>query len=217
MSGRSHAKGIVARIVNGMARRRREWIEGDLYHLFSRGSNRQAIVMNDGDLLDLESILFSALDEHEIEVFAWCLMPNHWHCLVRSPEVGLSRFMQTVNHRHSLRFNRRWGRSAHLFENRFGAVLQESQEQLLWTIRYVLRNPVEAGLAAMPADVRWSSYRATVGQGEAPAGFRPDAVLALFASPSRGGREGLEEFVSAEPRSPLQPSRRRVDRALAVA
>ena len=155
-----------------MARERREWIDGAIYHVFSRGSNRQAIFLNDGDYVEFDLLLADALRTHELDAFGWSLMPNHWHGVVRSQADGLSAFMKSVNRRYALRFDRRWGRTAHVFENRFGAVLQETQEQLLWTLRYVVRNPVEAGLCASPFDARWTSFHATAGLAPAPAYLR---------------------------------------------
>ena len=110
-----------------MARSARDWVAGAIYHVFSRGSNRQAIFLNDGDYGEFEMLLSSAFRKHELDCFGWSLMPNHWHGVVRCPQGGLSRFMKDVNHRYALRFDRRWGRTAHLFANRFGAVQQATE------------------------------------------------------------------------------------------
>jgi putative transposase len=188
-------------------RKPRAWTEHGIYHLFSRGSNRQAIFLAEPDYQDFAGLLDEALRLHGIDVFAWALMPNHWHLMARSPTGGLSTVMQRVNHRHALRFDKRWGRRAHLFENRFGAVLQESEEQLLWTLRYVVRNPVEAGLWASPADARWTSYAATAGRESAPAYLRVDEILGLFGSDVRTARARYVDFVlGPSPGAPVSPA-----------
>jgi REP element-mobilizing transposase RayT len=186
-----------------MARPRREWIEGGIYHVFSRGSNRQAIFLNDGDYAEFDMLLAQAFRRHEIDAFGWSLMPNHWHGVVRSPAEGLSAFMKSVNHRYALRFDRRWGRTAHAFQNRFGAVLVEDDEQFLAILRYVVRNPVEAGICATPFDARWTSYRATAGLAPAPAHLRVGEILELFGRDLDTARRRYIEFVGqgADPRA----------------
>ena len=178
-----------------MARARREWIEGSIYHLFSRGSNRQAIFLNDGDYVEFDMLLGQAIRKHRIESFGWTLMPNHWHGIFRCPNEGLSRFVQHLNHRYALRFDRRWARTAHVFDNRFGAVLQKTEEQFLGTLRYVIRNPVEAGLCSSPFDARWSSFAATVGLAPAPEYLRVQEILDHFGEDPESARRRFVEFV----------------------
>jgi REP element-mobilizing transposase RayT len=180
-----------------MPRRPREWIDGGIYHVFSRGSNRQAIFLNDGDYLEFEMLLGNTIQAHELDCFGWSLMSNHWHGVFRSPPEGLSRFMKNVNHRYALRFDRRWGRTAHVFQNRFGAVYQKSEEQFLWTLRYVVRNPVEAGLCASPFDWRWTSFAATAGLVPAPSHLRVAEIVAHFGSGQNEARQRYVDFVLA--------------------
>lgn len=200
-----------------MPRKPRAWTEEGIYHLFSRGSNRQAIFLAEPDYQDFAGLLDEALRLCAVDVFAWAFMPNHWHLMARSPARGLSALMQRVNHRHALRFDKRWGRRAHLFENRFGAVLQETEEQLLWTLRYVVRNPVEAGLCASPADARWTSFAATVGREPAPAYLRVDEILGLFGTDARKARERYVDFVlDPSPGARVTPTAAESARALAA-
>jgi putative transposase len=190
-----------------MARRTRGWIEGAIYHVFSRGSNRQAIFLNEGDYVEFEMLFEDAFRVHQLDSLGWSFMPNHWHGIVRCPAEGLSRFMKHVNQRYALRFDRRWGRTAHLFENRFGAVLQDCEEQLLWTLRYVVRNPVEAGLCASPFDAHWTSFRVTAGLEPPPAHLRVEEVLSHFGRDLDTARERYVEFIVGEPaaQSPQRP------------
>ena len=106
--------------------------------------------------------------------------------------------MKNVNHRYALRFDRRWGRTAHVFQNRFGAVYQKSEEQFLWTLRYVVRNPVEAGLCASPFDWRWTSFAATAGLVPAPRPrLRVAEIVAHFGSRQNEARQRHVDFVLA--------------------
>jgi len=184
-----------------MARPRREWIEGSIYHVFARGSNRQAIFLNEGDYVEFDMLLAATIRKHRLESFGWSLMPNHWHGLFRCPPGGLSGFMQQLHHRYAIRFDRRWNRTAHVFDNRFGAVLQKTEEQFLWTLRYVLRNPVEAGLCASPFDARWTSFPATAGAGRAPEFLRVSEILELFGHDPVTSRERFIDFIVGEHRS----------------
>jgi REP element-mobilizing transposase RayT len=178
-----------------MARARRQWFEGAIYHVFSRGSNRQAIFLNHADYAEFYELLADAFRRHRVDAFGWSLMPNHWHGIVRSPAEGLSAFMKSVNHRYALRFDRRWGRRAHLFENRFGVVLQETEEQFLATLRYVVRNPVEAQICASPQDAAWTSYRATAGLEPAPPFLEVDEILAMFGRDRVAARQRYVDFI----------------------
>jgi len=121
-----------------------------------------------------------AFHRYELRCLAYCLMPNHYHLLVDAPQNSLSAAMKALNHRYALRFNIRYGRDAHLFKNRFGAVAQESEEQLLWTIRYIVRNPIESGLCARPEEWVWSSYRACAGLTKPPRVLDVEAALSYF-------------------------------------
>jgi REP-associated tyrosine transposase len=182
-----------------MARPHRDWIEGAVYHVFSRGSNHQAIFLNEGDYMEFEILLEDGFGLHQLDCFGWSFMPNHWHGIIRCPAEGLSRFMKHVNQRYALRFDRRWGRTAHVFENRFGAVVQDSEEQLLWTLRYVVRNPVEAGMCASPFDARWTSFRATAGLEPPPAHLRVREILSHFGDEQNAARQRYIDFVVGEP------------------
>jgi REP element-mobilizing transposase RayT len=182
-----------------MARRSREWVEGAIYHVFSRGSNRQAIFLNDGDYVEFETLFATAFRKHLLDCFGWSFMPNHWHGMVRCPPDGLSRFMKSLNHRYALRFDRRWGRTAHVFENRFGAVLQTTETQFLGTLRYVVRNPVEAGICGSPYDARWTSFAATAGIAPAPEYLRVDQILECFDEDLETARRKYIAFVVGEP------------------
>jgi REP element-mobilizing transposase RayT len=178
-------------LLESMPRRLREIVPGGTYHVFTRGSNRQSIFQFDSDRTDFLMCLERVVERFELRCVAYCLMPNHYHLVLETPDGALSAAMKAVNGRYSLRFNKRYGRDAHLFKNRFGAVLQESEEQLLWTLRYTVRNPVESGLCADPEDWPWSSYRACAGIELAPAfldlagalthfGDRPSGAMATY-------------------------------------
>ena len=188
--------------VAAMPRSPRVWLPGGTYHVFSRGSNRHALFLYDHDREDLLDYAATVAERYELECLAYALMTTHYHFLFRTPdkqEPVLSNALRDLNGTQSRRFNRRHGREAHAFRNRFRAVLQETSEQLLWTARYIVRNPVEAGLCGHPAEWPWTSYRATAGL-ETPLPFLSfRELLLLFGSTVEAARSRYVEFVRAEP------------------
>jgi REP element-mobilizing transposase RayT len=151
-----------------------------LYHVGSRGNNGEAIVRDRGDcgafLRDLDRVA----RKFDWEVWSWCLMTNHVHLVLRTPNGGLSQGMQQLNGNNGRRMNRRHGRRGHLVQNRFFAVPLESEAHMQAAIAYVARNPVKAGLCRTAAQWPYSSDRATVGLEPAPGWLVVSQVLALF-------------------------------------
>jgi putative transposase len=166
------------------------------YHVWSRGSDRQRIVIDAYDRLTYVRLLGAAAMRFEWTVLAWCLMTNHHHLLIRIRETGLSRGMQWLNGGFARSFNVRHGRDAHLFRNRFSSNLVESEEQLLTTCRYIVRNPLEAGLCTRIEGYRWSSYRACAGLEAAPDFLASGEVHALFGFPEETAAARYREFVA---------------------
>ena len=178
-----------------MPRAPREFAPGEIYHLYSRGSNRQRIFRFDSDHVDFLGCLDRVVHRHKLECLAYCLMPNHFHLVVETPDGLLSDAMKSLNGRYALRFNRRYRTDAHLFKNRFGATLQHSDEQLIWTLRYVLRNPVEAGACTEASDWAWSSYKASVGDIAPPRFLAVRRLLSYFGDTPQMAAARLRELV----------------------
>jgi hypothetical protein len=108
-------------------------------------------------------------------------MTNHYHLLVETPDANLSKGMRQLNGVYSQYVNRTHGRVGHLFQGRFKAILVERDSYLLELARYVVLNPVRAGMVRAPGEWSWSSYRATAGEAHAPAFLATDWLLRAFA------------------------------------
>jgi putative transposase len=117
---------------------------------------RSAIARDVLDYVALRAQLRDVIRRFAWSLFAYCLMPNHYHLIVETEREQLSAGMHRLNFLHAQRFNRRHVRDGHLFQNRYGARIIESPEHLAAAIVYVLDNPVRAGLCERAADWTWS-------------------------------------------------------------
>jgi putative transposase len=138
-----------------------EW-PGALYHVTARGDRREPIVEDDIDRECWVALLSETCDRFVWQVHAWCLMGNHYHLLLQTPRANLSQGMRHLNGVWSQRFNRRYGRVGHVFQGRFKAIFVEQQSYLLELARYIVLNPVRAGIVPLPEQWSWSSYRDTM-------------------------------------------------------
>ncbi len=127
---------------------------------------------------------------------AWCLMDNHYHLLIQTPDGNLSKGMRQLNGVYTQASNRRHRRVGHLFQGRFKAILVDSDAYLLELSRYVVLNPVRAGMVKKPADWPWSSYRANVGLEPAAPWLAVDGLLAQFAKRRSLAQQRYAQFVA---------------------
>jgi len=141
---------------------------GAIYHVTSRGDRQEPIFRNREDRQRLLEIVDQALTRLDAQMFAFCLMGNHYHFVLRTGQANLSRLMSHINGEYTRTFNRRHAVVGHVFQGRFHAVLVDSDAYLLEACRYVELNPVRAGLVASVEEWPWSSYGAHVGFEIAP-------------------------------------------------
>jgi len=163
-----------------MARPLRLEFEGALYHITSRGNARESIFLDNGDRARFLEILGDVVDRFGWICHAYCLMTNHYHLLIETPDADLSRGMHLLNGVYTQWFNHRYDRVGHLFQGRFKAILVEKDTHLLELVRYVVLNPIRAKTVRNVRDWPWSSYRATAGQAEAPGFLTIGWILSQF-------------------------------------
>jgi REP element-mobilizing transposase RayT len=178
-----------------MARPLRVEFPDAVYHVISRGNARQPIYRSDRDRYDFLDILQRVVERYHWLCHAYCLMGNHYHVLLETPEANLSRGMQQLNGVYTQSFNRQHGRVDHLFQGRYKAQLVERGSYLLELSRYIVLNPVRAKIVTFPADYQWSSYRSTVGLRQAEPFLSSMWVLGQFASNHRLARRRYRAFV----------------------
>ena len=133
------------------------------YHVTSRGDRREAIFEDDVDRQHFLAVLAAATQRFDVAVFAYCLMDNHYHLVIQTRLANLSQLMRQINGVYTQQYNRRHDKVGHLFQGRFKAILVDQDAYLLEVIRYVDLNPVRARLVRDPANWRWSSYAAHIG------------------------------------------------------
>lgn len=163
-----------------MARPLRIQFEGALNHVTSRGNARQNIFLDDEDRVAFLETLAEAVSRFGWICHAYCLMSNHYHLLIETPDPNLSRGMQFLNGVYTQRFNRHHKRFGHVLQGRYKAILVERESHLLELARYVVLNPVRAKVVHSARDWQWSSYRATSGQADVPEFLHIDWLLSQF-------------------------------------
>jgi REP element-mobilizing transposase RayT len=174
---------------------------GAVYHVTARGNAREAIFNDDSDRKTFLGVLGKIIERYNWLCHAYCLMGNHYHLLIETPDGNLSRGMRQLNGIYTQTFNRRHRRVGHVLQGRFKAILVEKDSYLLELCRYIVLNPVRANRVKHPKHYAWSSYRATAGVSNPPG--LPDAGMA--AQPVRPA--------TSCGRKPLSPVRRRGQRS----
>ncbi len=166
------------------------------YHVTARGDRREPIFDDDADHQMFLSVLEQVITRFNWVCYAWCLMDNHYHLLIRTPDGNLSKGMRQLNGVYTQSSNRRHRRAGHLFQGRFKAILVDSDAYLLELSRYVVLNPVRAGMAITPADWQWSSYRASVGLAPPVAWLAMDDLLENFDETRNLAQQHYAQFVA---------------------
>jgi REP element-mobilizing transposase RayT len=146
----------------------------------SRGNGKMRIFLDDADFRQFVYLLGQVVEEFAIDCWNYCLMPNHYHVTLQPTQPNLSQAIRRLNGVYGHWWNRRHQRVGHVFQGRFKAQIVDRDGYLLALSRYVVMNPVRAGLVDAPEEWIWSSYRATAGLDPAPAFLATDSTLRLF-------------------------------------
>ncbi|WP_095211313.1 transposase [Endozoicomonas ascidiicola] len=146
-----------------MSRPLRIQYAGALYHVTSRGNERKPIYREDADFQLFLATLAEVCDRFNWVIHSFCLMTNHYHLVVETPDANLSQGMRQLNGVYTTRFNRKYGRVGHLFQGRYKAILVDKDAYLMELSRYVVLNPVRARMVESPNDKNrghiWSAPR----------------------------------------------------------
>lgn len=180
-----------------MARPLRLEYAGALYHVTARGDGREDIYVDDGDRDRFLGLLSEVIERYNWVCHAYCLMSNHYHLLIETPDGNLSKGMRQLNGVYTQTFNRVHRRVGHVFQGRYKAILVEKEAYLLELARYIVLNPVRARMVGSPADWPWSSYLATCGDSEPPCWMSTEWLLSPFGDSAVQRRSRYKEFVAS--------------------
>ncbi|MFA6055434.1 MAG: transposase [Thermodesulfovibrionales bacterium] len=180
-----------------MARPLRIEYDGAVYHITSRGNARKPIYKEDEDRRIFLQVLHRANTRYNWLCHAYCLMNNHYHLIIETPDGNLSHGMRQVNGLYTQLFNKRHNRVGHILQGRYKAILIQKESHLLEASRYVVLNPVRAKAVKDPDEWKWSSYRGTAGKEKPNSCLTKDWILGEFGSKRRQSEKKYREFVMA--------------------
>lgn len=146
-----------------MARKRRIWFPGAIYHLMHRGVRRTAIFEEEMDYQVMLKLLKVSLEKYNCKLHAYCLMTNHIHLLLETNDMEIGKMMKYLSGCYASYVNQKYHYHGHVFEGRYKSCLVKEDSYFLQTSRYIHLNPVKAGMVKYPEEYRWSSYRTMIG------------------------------------------------------
>ena len=178
-----------------MPRSNRNEYPGGMYHIISRGVEKREIFTSDNDRNTFLRYLSDVISEMNWSCYAYCLMNNHYHILIKINHANLSQGIYSLNRRYAVFFNRLHDRVGHLYQGRFRSYVVDRDAYLLELIRYISLNPVRAGIVEDPADYKWSSYGAVVGGFDTYVPISSECISGLFGVGEQSMEE-LKDFVN---------------------
>lgn len=180
-----------------MARPLRIAYPGALYHVTSRGNQRERIFLDDRDRRAFFEILASVVERCNWRCHAYCLMDNHYHLVIETPDGNLSYGMRQLNGIYTQQYNRAHHTVGHLLQGRFKSILIDKESYLLELCRYVVLNPLRAHLVSNLSQWPWSSYGATAGDEKVPTFLNVDWILSQFGRSKKRAQAHYRDFVIA--------------------
>jgi REP element-mobilizing transposase RayT len=150
------------------------------YHVMNRGRHGESIYDDAQDYLDFIDLLKETGSMWNVKIAAYCLMTNHYHLLIQTPQANLDRCMRHINGIYTQRFNRKHHVDGQLFRGRYKAILVDADNYLLEIVHYIHRNPVRADIVKYPQDYRWSSHRGYIYKSSGDKWLNRDFVLEML-------------------------------------
>ena len=169
---------------------------GAFYHVTSRGNEQKDVFKSQRDREKFLEYLESATVRYGTSIHVYCLMSNHYHLLVETPEGNLSQIMRHINGAYTNYFNVKRKRSGHLFQGRYKAILVEADVYATELSRYIHLNPVRVGMVAKPEEYRWSSYQSYIGECKSPVWLKTDFILCYFGKDTKVAGKEYHRFVT---------------------
>lgn len=187
-----------------MARPLRIEYEGAVYHIISRGNRGEHIFAEDQDKEYFIETLQNAVKKYKIDLYAYCIMGNHYHLLLTTPYGKLAKAMHYIGSAYGSFLRRQKGWIGHIFAGRYKSLCVEKEGYLLELSRYIHLNPVRAGLAEKPEGYSWSSYGYYIGRIENPEWLNTDWLLAEYGKDRKSAWKRYKGFVEAGVENPSE-------------
>ncbi|MCX5667176.1 MAG: transposase [Candidatus Omnitrophica bacterium] len=178
-----------------MARPLRIEYPNAFYHIIQRGIERRGIFISDKDRIRLLEYIDSCRKAYHAIIHTYCLMRNHYHLIIETPDANLSKVMHYLNTSYAVYFNTKYKRSGPLYQGRFKAILVDKDEYLGRLSRYIHLNPVRARLAKDPIEYQWSSYKYFVLSSAVPVWLDIDTILSVFDRDRLKARRQYKDFI----------------------
>ena len=172
---------------------------GAWHHVMNRGRRREKIFQDGKDHQAFVKLLRDASEMFRVRVAAFCLMPNHYHLLLQTPEANLTRCMRHVGGVYTQHYNREHGHDGQLFRGRYKALLVDLDEYLLGLVRYIHRNPLKAGLVEALEAYPWSSHPGYLApHDDAWSWLHTEPVLMKFGDDPAEAVHGYRRFMEVD-------------------
>jgi REP element-mobilizing transposase RayT len=182
-----------------MVRQARERCESGVYHVILRGINRLDIFFDEEDFQYFLNTISKKKSEKQFELYCYCMLSNHVHMLIREKNDKISRIMSRIGTSYAWWYNRKYGRSGHVFQGRYGSECVKDNIYLLTVVRYIHNNPVKAGMVSTAEDYRWSSLHAYYGAIDCPAGLtETEFILGMIHENRKEAIKGFRGFMNQE-------------------
>lgn len=178
-----------------MARPLRVEYPGAFYHVMNRGNAGDDIFISERDREKFQEYLSLAKERFSLIIHTYCLMTNHYHLLIETPEANLGRAIHWLNVSYATYFNKKRQRKGHLFQGRYKAILVDADEYLTCLSRYIHLNPIRAKMTETADSYRWSSYAAFIGKASPPDWLETGYLLSNFSKQKKKAIQNYKAFV----------------------
>ena len=141
-----------------MPRQARKVFDSEYFHIMVQGINKEYIFDKPEDIKYYIKIMYSMISDYSLKIISYCIMNNHAHILIKAKKVGdMSKYMQRLNIKYSMYFNKKYSRIGHVFRNRFESESILNEKHLYNCIKYIYDNPVKAKICSKPEDYPYSN------------------------------------------------------------
>jgi REP element-mobilizing transposase RayT len=168
------------------------------YHVMNRGRRAEHIFLEEIDYKSFVELLMESVELWNFRIAAYCLMPNHYHLVVQTPDANLSRCMRHINGIYTQRFNRSHRCDGQLFRGRYKSIVVDADNYLLQLVRYIHRNPIRSGIVERMDSYKWSSHRGYLSRGKKWDWLHRGFVLSMLSKDTKQQQRLYKEFMVEE-------------------